>query len=48
MKLYISIPITGRPLREAKHQVVVIKVKPEPHLHPQIHDFMAENGGENG
>ena len=39
MKLYISIPITGRPLHEAKHQAEVIKAKLEPHGHECITPF---------
>lgn len=39
MKLYISIPITGRPLHEAKYQAEYIKAKLEPHGHECITPF---------
>ncbi len=39
MKLYISIPISGRPLHEAKCQAECIKAKLEPHGHECITPF---------
>lgn len=39
MKLYISIPITGRPLADAKYQAEVIKNKLELHGHEFITPF---------
>ena len=39
MKLYISIPISGRPIHEAKHQAECIKAKLEPHGHECITPF---------
>jgi len=39
MKLYISIPISGRPLLEAKYQAEVIKAKLTPHGHECITPF---------
>lgn len=39
MKLYISIPISGRPLHEAKHQAECIKAKLTPHGHECITPF---------
>lgn len=39
MKLYISIPISGRPLPDARYQVAQIKAKLEPHGHKCITPF---------
>lgn len=39
MKLYISIPISGRPPLEAKYQAEVIKTKLEQHGHSCITPF---------
>ena len=39
MKLYISIPISGRPLHEAKHQAECIKAKLTEHGHECITPF---------
>ncbi len=39
MKIYISIPISGRPLHEAKHQAEVIKATLEPHGHECVTPF---------
>ncbi len=39
MKLYISIPISGRPLPDAKYQAEVIKSKLEQHGHNCITPF---------
>ena len=39
MKLYISIPITGRPLHQAKAQAEEIKAKLTPHGHECITPF---------
>lgn len=39
MKLYISIPITGRALHEANAHAEAIKAKLEPHCHECITPF---------
>ena len=39
MKLYISIPITGRPLHEAKHNAECIRARLAPHGHECITPF---------
>ena len=39
MKLYISIPITGRPLADAKYQAEVIRNKLRPHGHECVTPF---------
>lgn len=39
MKLYISIPISGRPLPDAKYQANLIKTKLEAHGHECITPF---------
>ncbi len=39
MKIYISIPISGRPLYEAKYQAEAIKAKLTPHGHECITPF---------
>ena len=39
MKVYISIPISGRPLHEAKYQAECIKAKLVPHGHECITPF---------
>lgn len=39
MKLYISIPISGRPIADAKYQAECIKAKLAPHGHECITPF---------
>lgn len=39
MKIYISIPISGKPLHEAKYQAEAIKAKLTPHGHECITPF---------